>query len=78
MPFLGTAFENEMIASSGFEKAVEQGMKNLCESPCQQLYRDVSMVKKWLANKDGKLFMVLVMDIGGRVPSSYMVRVVWS
>ena len=53
-PFDAKAFANEMITSSHFETAAQQPLAALSEPAFRELYRDIALVQKWAAKKDGK------------------------
>ena len=54
VPFDAKAFANEMITSSRFEMTAQQPLVALSEPAFHELYRDIALLQKWAAKKDGK------------------------
>ena len=53
-PFDAKAFTNEMITSFHFEMSAQQPLAALSEPAFHELYRDIALIQKWAAKKDGK------------------------
>ena len=58
-PFDAKAFANQMITSSHFETVAQQPLAALSEPAFHELYRDIALLQKWVARKDGEISPLL-------------------
>ena len=54
VPFDEKAFENEMMVSQDFEHSALVPLATLGQPVCQELYRDVAMIRSWASRKNGR------------------------
>ena len=54
VPFDEKAFENEMMVSQDFERSALAPLATLGQPVCQELYRDVAMIRAWDSRKNGE------------------------
>lgn len=53
--FFPRAFETDMSTSSAFEESAERDVQTFSNLACQQLYSDITGIRKQLREKKGKV-----------------------